>query len=59
MFYVYLLHSERDNVFYRVKGFASHGLVGLSTQAGAAVAAASPIASYQLKNGKLAGAVTL
>jgi len=29
MFYVYLLHSAKDNGFYRVKGFASRGLVGL------------------------------
>ena len=32
MFYVYLLHSAKDNGFYRVKSFASRGLITLLSE---------------------------
>ena len=32
MFYVYVLHSTKDNGFYRVKGFASRGLIILPSK---------------------------
>ena len=32
MFYVYLLHSAKDNGFYRVKSFASRGLITLPSE---------------------------